>query len=75
VEVDPVDQAALEKRHADRAREDLEVLAVGSVEADPDPHGSLSRWLRTSASVLRSFLTSSQMDTRCSILDLAAGLR
>jgi hypothetical protein len=76
VEVDLVDQAALEGRRADRGREDLGVLAVGSVEADPDPHGSLSKWLRTSASVLRSlgaFLTSSQMDTRCSILDPAAG--
>jgi hypothetical protein len=36
VEVDLVDQAGLEERRADRGREDLEVLAVGSVEADPD---------------------------------------
>jgi hypothetical protein len=69
VEVDLVHQAALEERRADRGREDLEVLAVGSVEADPDPHGSHSKRLRTSASVLRSFgmfLTSSQMGTRSS---------
>jgi hypothetical protein len=42
VEVDLVDQAALEELRADRGREDLEVLAVGSVEADPDRLGDVA---------------------------------
>jgi hypothetical protein len=42
VEVDLVDQAALEERRAEQGREALEVLAVGSVEADPDHLGDVA---------------------------------
>ena len=42
LEVDLVDQAALEERRADRGREDLEVLTVGSVKADPDRLGDVA---------------------------------
>jgi hypothetical protein len=42
VEIDRVVQAAPERRRADRGREDLEVLAVGSVEANPDHLGDVA---------------------------------
>ncbi len=43
VRVDLVDQSALEELPADRGREDLEVLAAGGLQPDPERPGHIAR--------------------------------